>query len=43
MLTVPAGFAEMDDRRFVVYSATGTLVFEAALAGLYLAGSSLLF
>jgi membrane protein DedA with SNARE-associated domain len=43
MLTVPAGFAEMDDRQFVVYSAAGTLVFEAALAGLYLAGSSLLF
>ena len=43
MLTVPAGFAEMDDRRFVLYSAAGTLVFEVALAGLYLAGSSLLF
>ena len=43
MLTVPAGFAEMDDRQFVVYSAAGTLVFESALAALYLAGSSLLF
>jgi membrane protein DedA with SNARE-associated domain len=43
MLTVPAGFAEMDDRQFVVYSAVGTLVFESALAALYLAGSSLLF
>jgi membrane protein DedA with SNARE-associated domain len=43
MLTVPAGFAEMDDRQFLLYSAAGTLVFEAALAGLYLAGVSLLF
>ena len=43
MLTVPAGFAEMDDRQFVLYSAAGTLVFEAALAALYFAGSSLLF
>jgi membrane protein DedA with SNARE-associated domain len=43
MLTVPAGFAEMDDRQFLLYSAAGTLVFEAALAGLYLAGSSVLF
>ncbi|WP_318567917.1 DedA family protein [Salinigranum marinum] len=43
MLTVPAGFAEMDDRQFVLYSAAGTLVFEVALAGLYLAGSSILF
>ena len=32
MLTVPAGFAEMDDRKFVVLSALGTLVFETALA-----------
>ncbi|WP_372910994.1 DedA family protein [Salinigranum sp.] len=43
MLTVPAGFAEMDDRQFVVYSAAGTLVFESVLAALYFAGSSLLF
>jgi len=43
MLTVPAGFAEMDDRQFVLYSAAGTLVFEVALATLYLAGSSILF
>ena len=43
MLTVPAGFAEMDDRQFVVYSAAGTLVFESILAALYFAGSSLLF
>ena len=32
MLTVPAGLAEMDDRRFVGLSAVGTLVFETALA-----------
>jgi hypothetical protein len=36
MLTVPAGFADLDDRRFLTLSALGTLVFEAALAGLYL-------
>jgi membrane protein DedA with SNARE-associated domain len=36
MLTVPAGFADLDDRRFVALSALGTLVFEAVLAGLYL-------
>jgi hypothetical protein len=33
----------MDDRQFVLYSAAGTLVFEVALATLYLAGSSILF
>jgi membrane protein DedA with SNARE-associated domain len=43
MLTVPAGFAEMDDRQFVLYSAAGTLVFESALAALYLVGVSWLF
>ena len=32
MLTVPAGFAEMDDRTFVVLSALGTLAFETVLA-----------
>ncbi|UPW02386.1 VTT domain-containing protein [Halorussus gelatinilyticus] len=32
MLTVPAGFAEMDGRKFVVLSALGTLVFETVLA-----------
>ena len=37
MLTVPAGLAEMDDREFVVLSALGTLLFECALAGLYVA------
>jgi len=42
MLTVPAGFAEMDDRQFVVLSAAGTLVFEVALAGLYLYAGTLL-
>ncbi|MFB6206864.1 MAG: DedA family protein [Haloglomus sp.] len=36
MLTVPAGFAEMDDRRFVALSALGTLSFELILAGLAL-------
>jgi membrane protein DedA with SNARE-associated domain len=35
MLTVPAGFSEMDDRTFVVLSAVGTLSFEAILAALY--------
>ena len=43
MLTVPAGLSEMDDRRFVVLSAVGTLVFEAALAGLYVFGVDLLW
>ncbi|WP_115864425.1 DedA family protein [Halorussus litoreus] len=32
MLTVPAGFAEMDDAEFVVLSAVGTLIFQAWLA-----------
>lgn len=32
MLTVPAGFAEMRDREFVVLSALGTLVFQTWLA-----------
>lgn len=31
MLTVPAGFAEMDDRQFIVFSALGTLSFEILL------------
>jgi len=39
MLTVPAGLAGMDDRRFVLLSALGTLVFESVLAGLYLFAS----
>ena len=36
MVTVPAGLAGMDDRRFVLLSALGTLSFETILAGLYL-------
>ena len=36
MLTIPAGLAGMDTRRFVVLSAIGTLVFETALAALTL-------
>jgi len=36
MLTVPAGFAEMDDRLFIGLSALGTLAFEIVLAGLAL-------
>ncbi|MDY6770235.1 MAG: VTT domain-containing protein [Candidatus Nanohaloarchaea archaeon] len=32
MATIPAGFADMRPRRFVVLSAAGTLVFETALA-----------
>jgi membrane protein DedA with SNARE-associated domain len=39
MLTVPAGLAGMDDRRFVLLSALGTLAFESILAGLYLFAS----
>ena len=42
MLTVPAGFAGMDDRQFVALSAAGTLVFEVALAALYLYSGQLL-
>ncbi|WP_435196646.1 DedA family protein [Natronomonas sp. EA1] len=34
MFTVPAGFAEMSDRQFVVLSALGTLSFECILAAL---------
>jgi membrane protein DedA with SNARE-associated domain len=36
MLTVPAGFAEMRTREFVVLSALGTVIFETALAALSL-------
>ena len=32
MLTVPAGFAEMDDAEFIVLSALGTLIFQTWLA-----------
>jgi len=42
MLTVPAGLSGMDDRRFLALSALGTLVFETALAALYLTGIELL-
>jgi membrane protein DedA with SNARE-associated domain len=42
MLTVPAGLAGMDDRRFVVYSAVGTLAFETVLAVLFLHARTLL-
>jgi membrane protein DedA with SNARE-associated domain len=42
MVTVPAGLAGMDDRRFVALSAAGTLVFETALAALYVATVPLL-
>jgi membrane protein DedA with SNARE-associated domain len=36
MLTIPAGLAEMDDKKFVALSALGTLSFETILAGLAL-------
>jgi membrane protein DedA with SNARE-associated domain len=36
MLTVPAGFSEMDDRLFLALSALGTLSFELVLAGIAL-------
>ena len=36
MVTVPAGLADMDDRRFAALSALGTLSFQSILAGLYL-------
>jgi membrane protein DedA with SNARE-associated domain len=36
MVTVPAGLAGMNDRRFVLLSALGTLSFESLLAALYL-------
>ncbi|SFR32890.1 DedA family protein [Halogeometricum limi] len=42
MLTVPAGFAEMDDKQFVALSAVGTLSFEVILASLYLYFDTLL-
>ena len=43
MLTVPAGFSELEDRRFIALSAVGTLAFETLLAGLYFAGASILW
>ncbi|KAB1187061.1 MULTISPECIES: DedA family protein [Haloferax] len=42
MLTVPAGFAEMSSRQFLVLSAAGTLVFESVLAALYVFGGRVL-
>jgi membrane protein DedA with SNARE-associated domain len=36
MLTVPAGVADMEDRRFIALSALGTLLFQSWLAGLFL-------
>lgn len=42
MLTVPAGLAEMDDRRFVVFSAAGTLVFQSVLAAITLGALELI-
>ena len=36
MLTVPAGVADMNDRRFIALSALGTLLFQSWLAGLFL-------
>jgi membrane protein DedA with SNARE-associated domain len=36
MLTVPAGVADMGDRRFIALSALGTLLFQSWLAGLFL-------
>lgn len=36
MLTVPAGFARMNDRDFILLSALGTLIFQSILAGITL-------
>lgn len=35
MLTVPAGFSELDGRKFLALSAVGTLSFQVILAGLF--------
>jgi membrane protein DedA with SNARE-associated domain len=43
MLTVPAGLARMEDKRFVLLSAVGTLLFESMLAALYVFGVDLLW
>ncbi|MFW5911623.1 MAG: DedA family protein [Halolamina sp.] len=43
MLTVPAGLAKMENKRFVALSAVGTLVFESALAALYVFGVDVLW
>ncbi|WP_101295081.1 DedA family protein [Halegenticoccus soli] len=42
MLTVPAGLSDLSDRRFVAYSALGTLSFELILAGLLVFAGRLL-
>ncbi|MFB6155484.1 MAG: DedA family protein [Haloferacaceae archaeon] len=42
MLTIPAGLADMDARRFVLLSALGTLSFESILAVLYVASDTVL-
>jgi membrane protein DedA with SNARE-associated domain len=42
MLTIPAGLAGMNRRKFVVFSALGTLSFESILAVLYLAFDTVL-
>ncbi|SEO58759.1 membrane protein DedA, SNARE-associated domain [Halogranum amylolyticum] len=42
MLTVPAGFSELDGRRFMALSAVGTLSFELILAGLFVFSGRLL-
>ena len=36
MLTVPAGLAKMEDKKFIVLSAFGTLIFETILASITL-------
>ncbi|CQR49264.1 DedA family protein [Haloferax massiliensis] len=42
MLTVPAGLSGMSAKRFVALSALGTVVFESALAALYVFGGQVL-
>ncbi|MFC7130296.1 DedA family protein [Haloferax chudinovii] len=42
MLTVPAGLSGMSPKRFVALSALGTVVFESALAALYVFGGQVL-
>ena len=43
MLTVPAGLAKMEDRKFIALSALGTLIFEAVLAALFFLGVDVLW
>ncbi|ELY24302.1 alkaline phosphatase [Haloferax volcanii DS2] len=42
MLTVPAGLSGMSVKRFLALSALGTVVFESALAALYVFGGQVL-